>query len=481
MTVRRLFSLLFLLALFAMAVRETKDPDMWWHLRTGEYILEEGIPNQDVFSFTVPEHEWITHEWLSQVVMWLGYLAGKFPGLIIFFALLVALTFGIIYLVTPGRPFLAAFVVLLAAITSAIVWGVRPQIFNLLFTAIYVFIVEKYKDGKINRRVLWLLPLFSFLWANFHSGYLLGIVLLGTYVVGNSLQQWRGGGDRVLSWSNIRYLAIMTIISFLTAGLNPNGAELWLYPFFTLGSSAMQAYIQEWHSPNFHAVIFLPFVLILAVGVLSLIFTNRRPTWDELLIFGGTAAAGLLSARNIPLFAIVSAPIIGRHLLSSLAGTAVYPMLSGEKKPPPPSRFMQGLNWVILVIAVIGVMLWTVEKIGGNEDEIAERFPVQAVDFLEANNLAEDLGYNSYNWGGYLIWRGFPVFVDGRADVYGDPFLFYYLQTFEVRDNWQEPLDEYDVKYVLMEKGSPLTTVLQTSDQWQEVYSDELAQIFMRQ
>ena len=196
MTIRRLFTLLFLLALFAMAVRETLDADMWWHLRTGEYILQEGIPHQDIFSFTVPENEWITHEWLSQVVMWGAYLVGELPGLIVVFALLITITFWLIYLVTPGRPFLAAFVVLLAAITSAIVWGARPQIFNLLLTAVFVFIIERFKDGKFNRRVLWLLPLLSFLWANFHSGYLLGIVLLGTYVVGNALQQWRGADER---------------------------------------------------------------------------------------------------------------------------------------------------------------------------------------------------------------------------------------------------------------------------------------------
>jgi hypothetical protein len=481
MTIRRLFTLLFLLALFAMAVRETLDPDMWWHLRTGEYILQEGIPHQDVFSFTVPENEWITHEWLAQVVMWGVYLAGKMPGLIVVFALLITATFWLIYLVTPGRPFLAAFVVLLAAITSAIVWGARPQIFNLLLTAVFVFIIERFKDGKLSRRVLWLLPLFSFLWANFHSGYLLGIVLLGTYVVGNALQQWRGAHDRTLSWADIRSLALITVLSFLAAGLNPNGAELWIYPFFTLGSSAMQAYIQEWHSPNFHATMFWPFVAMLALGVLSLIFSHKRPSWDELLIFGGTAAAGLLSARNIPLFAIVSAPIIGRHLLNSLAGTAVYPTLSGETQPPPPTTTMKILNWVILIMAVFGVLLWTADKISGNEMAITERYPVAAVDYLEANGLADTPGYNSYNWGGYLIWRGLPVFVDGRADVYGDPFLFYYLQTFELDDNWQEPLDEYEVQYVLMEKGSKLTTLLQTSDQWQEVYADDLAKIFVRQ
>lgn len=76
MSTRRLFVALFLLALFTMAVRETLDPDMWWHLRTGEYILQEGLPRQDIFSFTVPDHAWVTHEWLSQLFMWLVYQVG---------------------------------------------------------------------------------------------------------------------------------------------------------------------------------------------------------------------------------------------------------------------------------------------------------------------------------------------------------------------------------------------------------------------
>jgi hypothetical protein len=306
-------------------------------------------------------------------------------------------------------------------------------------------------------------------------------VLLVAYVAGNILQQWRGGGERALSWSDIRYLGVVTVLSFFAAGLNPNGAELWVYPFLTLGSSAMQVYIQEWHSPDFHVNIFWPFVVMLALGVLSLIFTRKRPSWDELLLFGGTAAAGLLSARNIPLFAIVSAPIIGRHVLSSLEGTAVCPLLSGEKQSPPPISGMKALNWVIFIAAACGVLLWTADKIGGNQAAIVERYPVEAVNYLEANGLADAPGYNSYNWGGYLIWRGLPVFVDGRADVYGDPFLFYYLQAFEVGRNWREPLNDYQVQYVLMEKDAPLMTLLQASGQWREVYSDDVAQIFVRQ
>jgi len=479
MTIRRLFEALLLIALFVMGVRETLDADMWWHLRTGEFILQNGIPQQDVFSFTVPEHAWVTHEWLSQVVMWLIYEAGGFPGLIIVFALLTAVTYWLIYLVCDGRPYLAGFLLLLAALTSAIVWGARPQMFNLLLTAVFVHIVERVKDGRYGRWALWLLPVFILFWANFHSGYLLGVVLLGTYVVGEGAQRWFDKtDDRTLSWPLIRQLVLVTIVSFLVAALNPSGPELWIYPFFTLGSTAMQTYIQEWHSPDFHLSLFWPFAAMLAAGVISFIYSRRRVTFSDILLFFGTGAAGLLSARNIPLFALVAVPVIARHALSALNQTKLYPALSGEVEAAEPAGVMQVLNWLILVVALLGALGWTLSTIENNDTAVAAQFPVQAVDFLEANGLGQARGYNSYNWGGYLIWRGLPVFVDGRADVYGDEFLFFYREAFDVKDTWQAPLQVYDVEYVLMENGAPLTAVLAASG-WQEIYSDDVAQIFI--
>ncbi|HUM71962.1 MAG TPA: hypothetical protein PLK31_24300, partial [Chloroflexota bacterium] len=449
MSIRRLFEGLFFVALFVMGVRATLDADMWWHLRTGEYILQYGIPRLDVFSFTVTEHAWVTHEWLSQVVMWLVYQAGGFAGLIIGAALLVTLTFGLVYGSCAARPYLAAFIVLLAAITSAIVWGARPQMFNLLLTAVFVFLVERVKDNKLPLWTWWLLPVFMLLWANFHSGYLLGVVLLGTYVGGEAAQQWwQKTDDRTLPWPAIRRLFVVTVLCFLVAIFNPSGPELWIYPFFTLGSSAMQAYIQEWHSPDFHLSFFWPFAAMLALGVLSFVFSQRRVTATDLLLFLGTGAAGLLSARHIPLFAIVAAPILARHLLSALADTAVYPTLSGEAKEPKPTRLMSALNLFVLLVTVVGALAWTANQVAGNDTAVAAQYPVAAVDFLEANGLAQERGYNSYNWGGYLIWRGLPVFVDGRADVYGDDFLFYYRQAFDAAPQWRAPLDDLDLTYV---------------------------------
>ena len=481
MTTRRLFATLFVVALFTMAVRETLDPDMWWHLRTGQLILEAGIPHHDTFSFTVPDHEWITHEWLSQVFMWGVYGIGGLPGLILGFALLIALAFWLVYLCSVGRPFLAAFVVLLAAVASAIVWGARPQIFNLLLAAAFVHVVERYRTKEVSQRALWLLPLLTILWANLHSGYLLGIVLLGTYTVGEALQRWLSPHDeRTLAWTAVRSLALITVVSFLTAVVNPNGPELWIYPFFTLGSQAMQAYIQEWHSPDFHMSYFWPFAGMMALGVASWLFSRQRPVMSELLLFLGTAAAGLISARHIPLFAIVAAPIVARHLLSASEGTRSYPWLSGRAPLPHLTPATAVLNWLVLALALAAAAGWTAHKIGGNETVVAAHYPVAAVDFLEREGLTTTPGYNSYNWGGYLIWRGLPVFVDGRADVYGDDFLFFYRQTFEVQETWQEPLDQFRVTYVIMERSSSLATLLESSNSWREAFQDSVAQVFVR-
>jgi hypothetical protein len=206
---------------------------------------------------------------------------------------------------------------------------------------------------------------------------------------------------------------------------------------------------------------------------------RRAPSLTDGLLFGGTAAAGMLSARHIPIFAIVASPIIGRHLLLALEDTTFYQFFGGPAREKGSGR-LAALNWLLLLVALLAGAVWILAKLGGNEEAVAARFPVAAVDYLAESGLDEQNGYNSYNWGGYLIWRGLPVYVDGRADVYGDDFLHYYRRTFDLTSHWQQPLDEYDVAYVLIEQHSPLSNLLAASEQWQLAYDDALASVFIR-
>jgi hypothetical protein len=124
--------------------------------------------------------------------------------------------------------------------------------------------------------------------------------------------------------------------------------------------------------------------------------------------------------------------------------------------------------------------LWTAVRLSNNRLAVEKTFPVAAADFLEESGLAETRIYNHYEWGGYLIWRRIPVFIDGRTELYGDDFFLSYLKAFEARQDWHEPLDDYEVETVIMPENSALATVLTVSEAWEEVYGDEQARIFRR-
>jgi hypothetical protein len=134
---------------------------------------------------------------------------------------------------------------------------------------------------------------------------------------------------------------------------------------------------------------------------------------------------------------------------------------------------------MVLAVGVLAAFVYVADIVAGNEAAVAEVYPVTAVAYLQESGLAEKQGFNAYNWGGYLIWRGIPVYIDGRADVYGDDFMLFYLQAYKASATWEEPLTAYPLDYVLMELGQPLNNLLTLSPEWEEVYRDELSQIFV--
>lgn len=481
LTIQRVFAVLLVVQLVNIGMRGTTDPDMWWHLRTGEFICQHGIPRHDIFSFTVSDHEWITHEWLSEVIMWTVYSIGGFPALSIAFAVLSALSLWLVYRCSEGRPYMAGLIALLAALAAAPCFGVRPQMFSLVMVAAFVYVIEGLRDRRLSPRSLFLLPALTVLWVNLHGGYLLGVVVLLTYAAGDSLQRLSTRPDaRLLSWAEVRLLAIVAIACLAVAVVNPNGWAIWTYPFGTLGSAAMQQNIAEWRSPDFHAYAYWPFAILMSIGIIGWATTTQRPQWADLFLFLGTAAAGLRSSRHIALFAVVAMPIVARSMAAIARGTRAEWLLVGDSRRTSPSPRAIRLNRAILAVGVLMMGIWDAQRLASNEATIAKVFPVAAVSFLEREGLASQHGWNPYVWGGYLIWRRIPVFVDGRADVYGDQFLSRYFKTLRIADDWREPLDAFGVAYVLVERASPLGALLTSSGEWREVYDDEVARIFRR-
>src|SRR5438093_9600180 len=128
LTPRQLLAALVPIALLVLAARPDSDPDLWWHMRTGQWVIENGaVPHTDPFSFTMTGTHWVAHEWLADIGLYELYRLGGFGALTLATTFIVGLTFLIVYKLSSLRSHLAIFTTILAALTSAVTWGPRPQ------------------------------------------------------------------------------------------------------------------------------------------------------------------------------------------------------------------------------------------------------------------------------------------------------------------------------------------------------------------
>jgi hypothetical protein len=506
LTPRRLLAALLPLSLFVLAAQPQTDPDLWWHLRTGQWILENHtIPHGDPFSFTMLGAHWVAHEWLADIGLYLLYQAGGLTVLSLATALIVSATFMSVYFRSELRPHAAVFTTLLAALAAAAVWGPRPATLTMLFSALTLSVLRR---ARTNRLWLWSLPAMFLLWANVHSGFFLGLAIIAACLAGEIVEQWLARHSRALEGNiadpeldsssarrvhaersgplPIRALTLALVLSIVASTLNPNGAELLAYPFFTLTSRAMQTYIVEWHSPDFHDVRFLPLAALLLLLILSLALSKRRPHATELILLLGLGYESLVSLRNIPLFGIVAAPVLSGQIAALLA-ERLGPALNDAGSPQTASvrlvpRPMLLLNWTLLAVFILVALARIVSAFAAS-DPVAKEFPVLAADYLLTAKPAGPL-LNSYNFGGYLIWRlypNYPVFIDGRADVYGDAFMDeYYNRMWLGHGDWQEYLNRFKIRLVLMEKYGALSSLLRGDAGWKIIHEDDVATLFQR-
>src|SRR6266496_1138806 len=231
---RALLGSVFLLVIFAAAAQPVTDPDFWWHLKTGQYIIAtKTIPHTDIFSNLRFGSEWVTHEWLSEVFIYSVFHALGYSGLIVVFSILITAAFWIAYQRCRKRgvhPYVAGLALLLGAGATMPTWGVRPQMFSLLFASVFISFLDRYLRREEMPSIWWLVPL-MILWVNMHAGFALGLVLIALAVVGLLLDWFLLRDDSFTeAWRRTRRLFGLLIICVAAVCLNPNGARLFSYP-----------------------------------------------------------------------------------------------------------------------------------------------------------------------------------------------------------------------------------------------------------
>jgi hypothetical protein len=476
---RRLFVVILWCGLLILPVHEVVDPDYWWHLRTGQQILQQrSLPHNDIYSFTSIGKTWITHEWLSEVVMYSVYQMAGHAGVLLMFALVVAAAFGIAYRRCPGKPFVAGFAVLLGALAGMPTLGARPQMFTVLFASIFLAVLGNYLHGGAAGKLWWLVPA-MLLWANLHGGFVVGLGLIVLTCVGLVLDECSREVDAGSIQRRLRPLLYLLLACTAVVAINPNGLRLYGYPLATIRSSASNLYITEWASPDFHKLASqaLAVLMLCTFGVLAL--SPKRARTSDLLLLLVTCYAALRSGRHVPLFALVAIPLLSEHVLEWLLSHRKSAWVDEAELPIPTAKAV--LNAALLLLLVVGFAFRIEKALKDQQAHEAERWPLAAVQFMQAHALPPEL-YNSYDWGGYLIWKLYPqyrVSIDGRADVHGDALVAESIETYKGTGNWEDVLSRRKIRTVIVGPNAPLSNLLQESCHWEKVYTDAQAEIFV--
>jgi hypothetical protein len=478
-------SVLLACVLVAAAARFTvpvADPDFWYHLATGRWMLEHGrLPAHDLYTFTVAGHPWVDYEWLTEVVTWVMYGHAGMAAVSVCFGVVTWIGFLFLYLsVTADRPpyLIAAGALALALVMTGAVWGPRPQMVTFTLASVELYLLRRLLSGAGRDRAVYLIPPLIALWANLHGGWPLGWLLIGVAAMAEGMSRL-GGHDRPRSAANLRTLTLIAVPSAVAPLLNPNGVAVYAAPLVPITSHAQQALINEWQSPNFHD----PWTWPLGLAILLLIAgaAAARPRLFDLLLTCCCLAMALISVRHVALFALAAAPML-THTWGA-AFTGIEPRLPGFLTRQRPARL-----WAALVVfaltcaATAGATAWRLGQQGAVTRSLQ---PVGAAGWLAAHPGVGTRMFNDYPWGGYLAYRFFPsptrrVYIYTEANVMGDALLWRYETVQDLRPGWRQVLDEDRVDYIVTASAGPLAGVLATQPGWHLAYRDSTATIFVR-
>ncbi len=485
LTPARLVVVLALSGIFAMAARPSVDTDTWWHLRSGAWMVEHGqILTHDAFSFTRLGQPWINHSWLAQLPLYGLWRLFGYAGLNLFTALVVTAAFWLVYLQLEGSAYLKAFTLVLAAAASHIYWSARPQLLSFLLAAVFLYVLHQFRWRARDR--LWLLPVMMALWVNLHGGFAIGFLLLLITFAGQIFSRLLGqSGPGTVSWSGVVKLAGIGLACAAVVIVNPYGPALYLYPLRTVSIGALQDFIQEWQSPNFHLREMQIFIWLWLAVFAALGLSRRRVDLTDLSLLCGFTYLALLAARNIPIAALLAAPLLTRQAAAGVKDLwASRPRLAALLDPPPSEFSRPALIWALLALVLFSVLIKAADAslVSTNERFLESRVPLQAARYLQ-NTQPPGPMFNAYNWGGYLTWQlypEYPVFVDGRTDLYDDALLRQYLRAALGQPGYEEVLDQHDINLVLIEARSFLDEHLAVNPRWRQVYADDVAVVYTR-
>lgn len=496
--------LLVLQLLVTNSYRFLLDSDTGWHIRTGELILKtRAVPRHDSFSHTMNGAPWFAWEWLTDVLMgalhgWRG-LAGVVGGAILVLLLSYA-AMGWMMLNRGADPILATALTVFGAIASIVHWLARPHLLSILMMVVWYALVESFRRKRSNW--IFAVPLLIALWANLHGAFVVTLVVLGIYAAGEVLEFAAQGALRSRELLKVlKTYLLVGLLSLFAAILTPYGFKLYGHLWRYLTDKQLLSTIEEFQSPNFHSTDGKLIELLLLLGIVAAVNALRQKRFVEtglVLLWGHMT---LQSERHVTLAVVMLTPIIAEQL-SNLFAELFDRAAQGNETHSKALRAARGwyrstmainrqLTGASCYVAAVAFVVFAAST--GLADKLLfprfddKRFPAGAVEFVLKNQQISQLSGRLYapdQSGGYLIYRQFKVFADGRSDFYRQGSVLDEMGRLEsVRSDWrdlEEILDKRSIDWMLLKRGQALAQIALFSGKWASVYEDSNSQVLIR-
>jgi len=451
---------LFMYAIVLFAPRVLYDGDTFWQIAAGQKMLELGrVLKTDPFSYTMPGAPWHTHEWLSEIFLALAYRLGGWGGVVVLGGLTTGLATFIVgrWLArfVPPLTTLGALALVFYAMAPSIL--VRPHLLALPILAFWT--VSLLKAREENRAPsLWLLPLMT-LWANMHGGYIFGLALIAPFaleaLVTAPREKWL---DVTWRWG------LFAVLALGAALVTPHGIEGLIFPFKVMSMKSLKDII-EWRAADFSQP--TPFEEAIMAVLLVCFVRGVKIPWVRTLILLGLFAMALQHIRQIVVLALVAPLLLAEPL--------------GEALEPGHRSDFDNYAKPTLIVALIAFLGMTAVRFIDplvRKDDIHS--PVSAFNSVPPQVRATRV-FNSYALGGYMIFKGVPVFIDGRADMYGDDFTGQYLKIARSTDPAVvgAALKKWNVGWVILEPDTGAIKAMEKLPGWKKTWSDKAATVFL--
>jgi hypothetical protein len=475
----------------ARIVLISADSDPALHRRLGEWMLQHRAIMHEDGALHTYQGPFVSMEWLSDVLFAVAGRVGGWNGIVLIAATVIATCFWLLHrqLLADGcDAVLTTLLVLVAIFTCSMHWLARPLVFTHLLILVFAWQLRGFRQGRVSARQLFLLlPPLMVLWVNLHGGFVLGLMLLAMYAVGATFNAWR----QAASWNTSRVLTILLLACGAASLVNPNSWKLHLHIVNFLRSPELSSVTTEFASPNFHTVGMHGFLLLLFLMATALLIIRPQLDATDVLLMGGWGYFALLSARNVPIFALIVTPLLAQWINGYLRANELARWCRRYREWATCVILKTGTASIALVIAAVVCMTLVVAKpsLAGGEPVLAtdyppDHYPTDVVDYLRVHpDRIHGEMFNLFIWSGYLEFASpeHKPFVDSRNDFYGVDLTREFRKANEPKPGWEDVFTKYRVGWTMLPAQHPLNQILKLRPDWQLVFSNRQALVYSRQ